>query len=204
MTATKKKIIVMCSVMILTVISFVCSTLAYFSDSTTTRYNTIGSGTVSVQVVDVTYPYGSDMAVEPGEAIRIMPGYEISKTVTAQNTGDLPVYVRVSLRSDITLASNARGKEAEIDLSLVGYDINEEHWMLHTDGYYYYRSVLTKGDEAPPLMTKVKFSEQMGNLYKDSTIKFTVRIEIVQANNNGTSAIEAQNWSEPGSRGGAD
>ncbi|MBO5355234.1 MAG: hypothetical protein J6B09_04115 [Clostridia bacterium] len=202
MTATKKKIVATCVVMILTVLTFVCSTLAYFTDNSNSRYNTIATGTTSVELLDVTYPYGSDVAVAPGTAIRIFPGYEIKKTVTARNTGDMPMYVRVKLTPEITLANNARGRETEIDTSLVSYNIDEANWTLHTDGYYYYNAALTEGQEAPPLMTKVKFSESMGNLYKDSTIKFTVFIQVVQSSNNGSSAIEAQNWSAPRSKGG--
>lgn len=197
MTNTKKKIIITCAVMIVTVCTFAFSTLAFFSDSESSNYGTIASGKASVEIIDITYPFGSNVAVEPGAAIKVMPGYEISKTVTARNTGTLPLYVRVKLDMDIVLAENARGREAEIDLSLVSCNINEEQWELLDDGYYYYRSALTVGSEATPLFTAVKFHEEMGNLYKDSTVNFKVRMEIVQANNNGASAKEAQGWSEP-------
>ena len=69
--------------------------------------------------------------------------------------------------------------------------------MLHTDGYYYYRTTLRRGMEAEPLFTTVKFSEKMGNLYKDSTIKFKVRMEVVSTNGNGTDPIDALGWSTP-------
>ena len=202
MSATKKKIIATCVVMIITVVTFIYSTFAYFTDSAANNYNTITAGSTSVQLVDVTYPYGSDDPVAPGTPIRIFPGYEVKKTVTARNSGKLPMYVRVKLTPEITLANTARGKEAEIDTSLVSYDIDEVNWTLHTDGYYYYNHARTTDQEAPPLFTKVKFSESMGNLYKDSTITFTVRIQVVQANGNSDSAIEAYGWSEPLVQGG--
>ncbi len=202
MSATKKKIIVMCVAMMITIASMVCSTIAFFTDSAQLPYGDISIGSVSVQIIDVTYPYGSNVPIAPDEAIRIFPGYEVKKTVTARNMGDLPMYVRIKLDSEITLAESSHGREAEIDRSLVGYDINLENWLLHTDGYYYYRTPLTKGKEATPLFTKVKFSEDMGNLYKDSTIRFKVRMEVVQANNNGASVTEAQGWTEPLYEGG--
>ena len=195
MTNTKKKILIMCSVMIVMTVSFVFSTLAYFTDTSSFNYSMIASGTAKVELVDVTYPYGSSIPVDPSAAIRILPGYEISKTVSARNTGSLPLYVRVKLDSDITLAESAQGREDEIDLSLVSFDINNEYWVYH-EGYYYYRSALTGGTEATPLLTKVIFDKNMGNLYKDSTIKFTLRMETVQANNNGAGAINAYGWSE--------
>ena len=201
MTKTKKKIIATCITLTITVLSFFYSTLAYFTDSESSRYGTIATGQASVEVVDVTYPYGSNIAVPPGTAIRIMPGHEISKTLTTKNTGTLPLYVRVQLHSDITLAQHAQGAESQIDLSLVGYDINLVNWVEH-DGYYYYRTPLLGGTEAVPLFTKVIFSEQMGNMYKDSTINFDARIEVVQANNNADNAIDAYGWSELPARGG--
>lgn len=197
MTNTKKKIVIMCVVMIVTVCTFAFSTLAFFTDSESSKNGTIATGKAAVEIIDITYPLGSNVAVEPGEAIKVMPGYEISKTVTARNVGTLPLYVRVKLDTEIVLAENARGRESEIDLSLVSCNINEEKWELLDDGYYYYRSALTVGSEATPLFTTVKFSEMMGNLYKDGTVNFKVRMEIVQANNNGANAKEAQGWSEP-------
>ena len=188
--------------MIITVLSFAYSTFAFFTDSTDSRYNALAAGTASVELVDVTYQPGGNVTVTPGEAIRILPGYEVKKTVGAKNTGSVPLYIRVKINLDITLAGNAIGREAEIDTSLVGYNINEEKWFLHTDGYYYYRTALVHDKETEPLFTTVKFSEKMGNLYKDSTITFKLNMEAVQANNNGTSPIDANYWSTPIKVGG--
>ena len=183
--------------MILTVFSFVFSTLAYFTDTTEFKNNTMTTGSASVEIINLTYQHGSDTVVSPDAAIRIFPGYEVSKTVSARNTGDISLFIRVKIEVDITLAGAAVGRESEIDTSLVGYNIDEEHWMLHTDGYYYYRTTLRRGMEAEPLFTTVKFSEKMGNLYKDSTIKFKVRMEVVSTNGNGTDPINALGWSTP-------
>ena len=201
MTKTKKKLIITCVTLIVTILSFFYSTLAYFTDSASSRYDGITAGSASVQIVDVTYPYGSNTPVAPGTAMRIMPGYEVSKTLTAKNTGSLPLYIRVQLHAEITLAENARGREAEIDLSLVSYDINDTDWVLH-EGYYYYRTKLNGDAEANPLFTKVIFSEEMGNLYKDSTITITTRMEVVQANNNADHPWEAYGWTSLSTEGG--
>ena len=202
MTTTKKKIIATCITLTVTVLSFFYSTLAYFTDSAASRNDKIVSGQAAVELIDVTYAYGSGTAVPPGTAVRIMPGQQVSKTLTAKNTGSIPLYVRVQLSPDITLANNARGRETEIDLSLVSYDINLTDWVEH-EGYYYYRKPLVGGGtEAVPLFTKVIFSEEMGNLYKDSTIYVNVRIEVVQANNNAANPIDAYGWSELPAKGG--
>lgn len=200
MTTTKKKIIITCITLSVTVLSFFYSTLAYFSDTDSSRNNMLAAGKADIAVVDVTYPYGSDIPVPPGTAIRIMPGYEISKTLTAKNTGNLPLYVRVRLHTNITLAENALGRENEIDLSLVSYDINLTDWVEH-EGYYYYRTSLNNGQEAVPLFTKIIFSENMGNLYKDSTITVKADIEAVQAST-ASNAIDAYGWRQPALEGG--
>ena len=201
MTKTKKKILVMCIALTVTVLSFFCGTLAYFTDFATAHQSKIATGITSVEIIDVTEPDESGTAVPPGTPIRIMPGYQVGKTVSTKNTGNLPLYIRVQLSPEITLAENARGRETEIDLSLVSYDINLADWMEH-EGYYYYRTSLAGGAEAVPLFTKVIFSEEMGNLYKDSTILLKVRVEVVQANSNADSAIDAYGWSEPAAEGG--
>lgn len=194
MTNTKKKILIMCAVMIVTAASFVFSTIAYFTDSSAFNFSLMGSGTTDVEIVDITYPYGSNIPVDPSAPIRVLPGYEISKIVSVRNTGTLPLYVRVKLESDITLAEAYSDRANEIDLALVKYDINKEYWTYY-EGYYYYLLPLTAGMEATPLMTKVIFDKSMGNMYKDSTITFKLRMETVQANNNGAGAIYATGWS---------
>jgi hypothetical protein len=200
MTPTKKKIVAMAVIMCITSATFFCSTLAYFTDALSSGGSMIYTGTTSAELIDNTVLEGN-VPVAPGTPIRIMPGYKVSKTVTAKNTGTLPVYVRVKLTPEVVLAENARGRESEIDLSLISYDIDTANWV-YENGYYYYKMPLTGGNQAPDLFTTVTFSEQMGNLYKDSRINFTVRIEIVQVSGNGTSALTAKGWAEPTSQGG--
>ena len=200
MTNLKKKVIAMSIIMSITAASFLCSTLAYFSDSSSSYGSQIYSGSSSAELIDNTVLEGG-ITVDPSTPIKIMPGYQISKSVTAKNTGTLPIYVRVSLTPSITLSETARGRENEIDLSLISYDIDENNWE-YRDGYYYYILPLTSGSQAPDLFTKVTFSEDMGNLYKDSLIKFKVRIEIVQASGNGASAFDAAGWATPVETGG--
>lgn len=207
MTATKKKLILTCAIMLVTCATFAFSTFAYFTDFVGTESsNMIMTGSADVEIIDLTYTPDSEgnlIPVPPDTPIRIFPGYEVEKKVSAKNNGTIPMFIRIKIDSTIQLASHSTGRESEIDLRLVGYDINEKDWMLHTDGYYYYRKALHKGQDAEPLFTKVMFSESMGNLYKDSTITFKIRIECVQANGNGNSPINAQNWSTPTEGGGS-
>lgn len=193
-TNTKRKLITALVAVAAIVVSFVCGTVAYFTDTVTSRENVIiSTGSASVGLLDVTIPHGS---VEPslgGEAINILPGYTISKTVTAKNTGTYPLYVRVKLSYDITLDARYAHMQGSVDKSLVSLNINTENWVFR-DGYYYYVRPLPHGETAPALMTAVSFSSEMGNMYKDSTINFDIAMQVVQSNNNGTNVFEAAGW----------
>ena len=201
MTNTKKKIIAMAIIMCITATSFLFSTLAYFSDSESSYGTIIYTGTASAEIIDKTILDGGTEVPE-GEAIPIMPGYVVSKTVQAKNTGTLPVYVRISLTPEVILPEESRGRESEIDLGLIGCNIDVANWT-YKDGYYHYNYPLTSGNTTPSLFTEVTFSNQMDNLYRESTIKFNIRIEIVQASGNGETALDAKGWSTPNTEGGA-
>ena len=201
MTNTKKKMLAMAIIMCITATSFLFTTLAYFTDGESSYGTMIYTGTASVEIIDKTVLDGGT-EVPAGEAIRIMPGYVVSKTVTAKNTGTLPVYVRISLTPEVILSEAEKGRESEIDLSLISCNIDTENW-LYKDGYYHYCMPLTSGNQTPSLFTELTLSNKMDNLYSESTIKFKIRTEIVQASGNGVTVLEAQGWSTPTNEGGA-
>ena len=194
MNKTKAKLITSLVAMAAIVVSFVYGTVAYFTDTVTSKGNVIvTTGSASASLLDVTLPYGSLEPSESGEPVEIMPGYSISKTVTAKNTGTYPLYVRVKLDYEITLADRYADKQGEVDKSLVSMNIDTENWILQ-DGYYYYKNPLHHGETAPALMTQVSFSSEMGNIYKNSTVTFRINMEVVQSNNNGANVFEAVGW----------
>ena len=130
-----------------------------------------------------------------------LPGYKEIREVYATNTGALSLYVRAKTDVGITLNDRYSEYQDEIDTSLVIFDIDDEYWRKSGD-FYYYSVALQGGETTPVLFSEIKFSESMGNIYKDSTIKVTVLFEIVQANNNGATPEEAVGWPS-GSEGGA-
>lgn len=190
----KHKLITSLVAMAVVVTSFVCGTVAYFTDTVSSCDNAIiiSTGNASAELLDVTLPYDSSEPA-PGAAIDILPGYVISKTVTAKNTGAYPLYVRVKLSYDITLDERYADMQGNIDKSLISLNINTDSWLLR-DGYYYYSRPLPYGETSPALMTAVSFSSEMGNMYKDSTVTFDIAMEVVQSNNNGKNVFEATGW----------
>lgn len=202
MSKTKKKIVATAIAMAVMCVYFVYTTVAYFTDSVDAKASLMSTGTTSVELIDVTLPYGQDTPIMNGESVDILPGYSISKTVAAKNTGTLPVYVRVKLDYSIMLSgASAPMADEDMDTSLITYDVDTVNWT-YRDGYYYYNSPLVKDAQTPDMMSAVNFSTKMGNMYKDSKITFDVTIDIVQANNNGSNVFEATGWPAP-SEGGA-
>ena len=199
MSNTKKKLITTVFAMIVIVASFVYGTMAYFTDSVTSTNSIIATGNAKATVLNVTFAEGSSAPLPAGAEIDVLPGAHYAKSVSAKNTGSYPIYVRGKIDCKITLSEQNAGREGDIDYSLVISEIDTENW-IYKDGYYYYNKPIHNGETTTSLVDSVSFSTKMGNMYKSSKVYFDVRIEIVQANNNGTSVFDAEGW--PLSEGG--
>lgn len=183
--------------MFLVIASLVVCTYAYFVSETSSTGNVILAGYANVNLVNET----DSPALSPdGESIRILPGYTVGKTVLVENTGTYPVYIRAKIDSVITLNEKYASRSGEIDQSLVIYNIDFAHWTKY-NGYYYYNIPLEAGEVTTNLLSSIKFSEAMGNIYKDSTIKVKILLESVQSNGNGDNAFTAVGWASAGEGG---
>ncbi|MBE7068322.1 MAG: hypothetical protein E7381_03375 [Clostridiales bacterium] len=198
MSSTKFKLIAVIVTLVITLAFFLHSTFAYFTDAVVTPKSVIATGSTSVEIVQ-SEPVGGEQM--PDGSLRIMPGQIVEKTVSIKNTGTLPLYVRVKVAPNIVLAEAYEAYANEIDYSLIGFDFDQTNW-LYQDGYYHYRISLLSEKQAESLFTQIQFSRQMGNIYKDAKLFVTVRIEVVQANNNGDSVLTATGWAVA-SEGGA-
>ena len=195
----KSKIIITMVATGLLLISLAVCTYAYFVATTTSGGNIISTGYADVTLYDVT---DSAYLPDPGvrDAISIFPGTVVSKTVYAKNNGAYPVYIRAKIEDTITLAAKYAEHQDEIDLSLVTYDLDLDNWTKH-NGYYYYNTPIVHGESTTLLLSQVKFSEEIGNIYKDSTIVVKVTLEAVQSNNNGATVFDAVGWTSTGEGG---
>ena len=150
----KWKIVALCTV--LACLSIVASgTLAYFTASET-AHNVITSGGVDIQLHEFS-DRGHDEPIPWEDVDGVMPGAEISKIVTVENTGASDAWVRIKVDKTIILASNDKGNPEVMEL-----DIKDAFWT-EQDGYYYYNSALKPGETTPPLFTTVTFAPEMGN-----------------------------------------
>ena len=187
----KKLIATMVATFVL-VISLAVCTYAYFVSTQTSEGNVISTGYAKVllyNATDPSYPTPPDDT----DSYIIFPGYSVSKTVYAENVGTYPVYVRAKIISSITLNERYADHQGEIDPSLVTYTLDLENWTEY-NGYYYYNIPVKSGEKTTNMLSSVNFDEQMGNIYKDSTIKVKVILESVQSNNNGTNVFDAVGW----------
>ena len=201
----KKKLILTAVAMIFMVTTFVFSSLAYFTVTYNYGNNVIATGGANVEFVDVMYPPSSapgDPSVSPDVVLTVLPGHTVVRNVSAKNSGDIDLYIRARVVSKITLADRYSERQDEVDVGLIEYEIDETKWIAR-DGYYYYSDSLGYGETTPNFLSKIIFSDAMGNIYKDSVVKINVVFEIVQANGNGANVFEANGWPSA-SEGGAE
>ncbi len=183
----KWKIVALCTV--LACLSIVASgTLAYFT-AQETAHNVITSGGVAIQLHEFS-DNGSD-GLTPWEDVEgVMPGAEISKIVTVENTGASEAWVRIKVDKTITLAN----KEVIPNPEVMKLDINPEFWT-EQDGYYYYKYPLAPGYSTRELFTTVTFDAvKMDNDYQNCNATIDVKADAVQVANNGTTALTAAGW----------
>ena len=184
-----KKKITVCAVIAICLSMVAYGTLAYFV-SDEVAHNVITSGHIDIDLQEYEDQDG-DGILEPFEdLINVLPAMDVSKIVQVENIGMQSAWIRVSVEKSITLAE---GREGEIDLSLVTYDLNTEYWT-EQDGYYYYNKILKPGQTTEPLFTEVSFSPKMGNMYQESTATIEVKAYATQSANNGKTVLDAAGW----------
>ncbi len=166
-------------------------TTAYFT-AEDTAVNVITAGNVRIELQETAILEEGGDPVPFEDVIGVMPGGEASKIVEVKNTGDKTAYIRIRVEKELTLAEGAAG---ETDPGLIGLNIDTESWT-EKDGYFYYNEPLAAGETTRPLFTAVSFSREMSDLYQNSKTAITVKVNAVQADNNGNSALEAAGWPE--------
>ena len=186
----KWKIVALCTV--LACLSIVASgTLAYFT-AQETAHNVITSGGVDIQLHEFS-ERGNEELVPWQDVDGVMPGAEISKIVTVENTGASDAWVRIKVDKTIKLASGDKGNPEVMEL-----DIKKAFWT-EQDGYYYYNDPLAPGETTEPLFTTVTFDAvKMDNEYQGSKAFIDVKADAVQFANNADgetdTVLDATGW----------
>ena len=162
-------------------------TVAYFT-AQETAYNVITTGALAMRLVEE----GADGKPFPKEGITgVLPNMDVTKKAYVENTGDVDMYVRIAL--DTNVESMQEGGGALPFDDHISLDINTEDWTKQGD-YYYYKKALKPGEATEPLFTTVSFDAKMGNEYMNARVRIDVDAQAVQSKNNTDSPLTAAGW----------
>lgn len=193
MKRMKKKLLAL-SMTAICISAMAAGTLAYYT-SETTIHNTISSGKIEIDVLDVEGSDAMPLTVKEDDkeqALKIMPGKEIPyRGVAVSNIGSSPAWVRVKattviISKDGTELSN---KIDGTDEYVIQYKLSE-NWIDGQDGFYYYKypvnssSVENEASVTDHLIQGIKVSPKMGNGYQGCEVHITVSAQAVQSKNN--------------------
>lgn len=183
----KRKLAIVFGLMaVLSVIS--TGTLAYFTTTVTTD-NVVTAGNMELEIHDKITDTDEDFSIEKA----VMPGDVIGETVTVENTGGHPLYLRIKLTKGV----NDENLTADNCLAM---DIDTTVWEYREDNgewYYYYKEVLGAGETTPPLFTEVRIvGTEVDNRYRGKDFKVNISAYAVQSENNGATVFDAFGWPE--------
>ena len=171
----KKTLITMLSAVALVGVIGVGSTLAYFTDNDAAN-NVVTMGHVDIELEEPQFAEAN----ENNTIENVVPNQTITKdpTITVV-AGSESCYLRAKVEiSDKLTADQA----AEL---LENINIDDEKWVLSTDGYYYYQDKVEKAaeDQTVVLFDTVVIPELWGNEVANLTFEINVSAEAIQADN---------------------
>lgn len=162
------------------VVSLIAVLLTLVSTSTLAFYQTIGKATNVVTSGNVRFIIHemTDQGKEfPKEGVYIVPGDIVSKKVSIESDCEHPFYLRVKMVYGV----DSKELSAEDCFKL---NINEEHWELHGD-WYYYKGIIEPGQTTPNVFSHVEMvGTKIDNSYIGKTLTLTVKAQAVQSENN--------------------
>ena len=171
------------------------STVAYYTTEGTAR-NVITSGKVSVKVEEWHDVGGELIAYPYAEGLDVMPGNVISKIVTVKNEASSS-FVRARYTVEIKDGEGNIMEHTEEELDALMTVAGSDASWIESEGWYYYKTPLDRGQSTLPLFETVEFSGvNMDNRYQGCTIRLIVETQSVQAAHNGDDVLKVQGWGE--------
>lgn len=125
--------------------------------------------------------YGTDIYEEFESPTDWLPGQEISKKVYVNNTGDIPVVVRVSY-DEAWDPTTLTGKMADGSSVAIIKFANSSDWTKNGN-YYYYNKVLAKGAKTSTFIESVTLNPELdlASDYIGASYKLNIHVETIQA-----------------------
>ncbi len=163
------------------VVAIVATLVTFMSQGTLAYYSTVGKATNVVTSGNIQFIIHemTDQGTEfPREGVYIVPGDVVSKKVSIESDCEHPFYLRVKMVYGI----DSQELSSEDCFKL---NINEEYWVLHDDGWYYYTGIVNPGETTPNVFSHVEIvGSKVDNSYIGKTLTLTVKAQAVQSENN--------------------
>ena len=165
----KRKVLTLALTVCIVAILAVGGTLAYFTD-TDDATNTFTVGNVNITLTEPNWE-------EPADPV--YPGQVLDKDPTVTNDGSNPCYVRIKVEGlDCLNEVNA----GEIVYRTDNTDAKlGDNWVLYTDGYFYYNTVLEVGATTDALFEEIVTPTNLTNGDAETEFDVVVTAEAVQA-----------------------
>lgn len=185
----KKKIlaIVLCIAML--AIAIVGGTMAYFTDNDA-KTNTFTVGNVSIVLTEPNWD-----ATGAAEAADVYPGEPLAKDPTVTNDGANPCFVRIKVEGLDQFADDFNGAMITYRTDYVTAALGE-HWVLHTDGYFYHNHPLQPGVTTDALFDQIVIPFELTNSAAAEPIVVTAYACQAQGARPSFSAVEAMTVEE--------
>lgn len=170
----KKKILIGLGVIFLAALMVAAGTWAWFTAEVEPVINQFTTGTVEIEIID-----------EYEEITNWNPGDTADKDVSIENLGTKCAYVRVKLTPAWgDMVEGEFVSDENLGTTNVTLNWNEEEWMLHADGYYYYMNTLPAGETTPLLLDSVTLvGPDTDNSYQGKVFQILIEADAVQCTN---------------------
>jgi len=110
------------------------------------------------------------------------PGYDVEKRVQFKNTGEAPVFVRISF-GETWLDSDGKWLTNDNEYATLYWtEAWAEEWQLKADGWYYYKKILKPDALTSEILTNVEFDahENLQLEYQTAKYQLFFTMEVVQ------------------------
>lgn len=160
------------------------STVAYLI-SESEKVNHFSMGSVSVEIEENF----------PSEGNEWDSGSTIVKQVAIKNTGESPVLVRTQLipywldENDQFVAGDTSQIVFEYGELVTKDTVKPNAWVLGSDGFYYYTSVLPVGEGTTRLLEGVTLGGNLSSFYEGKKLMVDVEVEAIQATKEAYEAV---------------
>ena len=111
-----------------------------------------------------------------------LPGEEVSKEVFVTNTGSIDLVARVKYEEVWSGSLTGFMPDGTTRVALINFADNND-WVLHTDGYYYYNKVIAPETKTTSFIKSVTLNPnlELTSDYIDAEYTLNITVETIQS-----------------------